>query len=336
MIRERNKSELITYIKFNEAYFPRPWGNYNLPNIFNKPVPPNEKIGEIWLISDRNEFQSKVIKGRFIGKTIHELVTTYPQYLFGNRKGEGYPSRFPLLLKIINANEILSVQVHPSDQKAKELNEHDCGKTEMWYIMEAKPNSFIYLGLRKNVKKEHLLKEIQHGGDVDRLLRKIYVKQGDHYLIPAGTIHAIGPGIILAEIQQNSNLTYRLYDWNRLDLEGKPRELHLEKAFYSIETCQTSIAVPKIDLKHSFGREKFLCSTPYFSAKYWEIKSETKIWNNNYSFHIIFSLDTTKLSVETEEKETLQMERGECVLIPSVSSDRVTIDYGTFLDYYVP
>ncbi len=319
------------YFIFDEGYFYRPWGNFGLRDKLGKNIVGNEPIGEAWLISDREEFRSTIVNGPMKGININELTKKYPEFLFGVEKVSLYPDKFPLLLKLIDANELLSVQVHPDDEKAKDLGEDDTGKTEMWYIIDAKPNSFLYVGLRKNVKKEHLLKEIQNKGDVDRLLNKVYVKPGDYFLIPAGTVHAIGPGIIIAEIQQNSNITYRLFDWNRVDSDGKPRELHLNKAIQSIKEVNITVKAKKLEIQHAFGIEKYLCSCPYFTAKYWEIEKEQKIWNGKYTFHILLSLNETVLEIGGD---ILKINRGEAILIPAGTCSEVNVKQGVFLDYY--
>ncbi len=326
-----NYNKIDPYFIFDEGYFPKPWGNFGLRNKFNKNINKNEPIGEAWLISDRKEFQSSVVHGILKGKTINELVTSFPEYIFGTEKTRPFPQKFPLLLKLIDANELLSVQVHPDDKKAKNFGEKDTGKTEMWYILDAKPNSFIYIGLKRGVKKEHLLREIQHHGDIDKLLNKIYVKSGEHYLIPAGTVHAIGPGILLAEIQQNSNVTYRLFDWNRVDLNGKSRELHLEKALKSIKEENLLIKAGKSEKKYPFGVERYLCSCPYFTVKYWSIEKECKIWDNNYSFHIILALNDTNINIY---EDNIKIRRGDTILIPAFSCKEVIVKEGQFLDYY--
>lgn len=331
MEQEKTLISSNTYFIFDEGYFPRPWGNYRLKEKFGKNIHSNEPIGEAWLISDRDEFQSSVIQGPMKGMKINDLVKKFPEFIFGTDKTTPFPKRFPLLLKLIDANDLLSIQVHPDDHTAQRLGEQDVGKTEMWYIIDAKPNSYLYLGLKKNVKKEHLLKEIQNRGDIDRLLNKIYVKSGEYYLIPAGTVHAIGPGIILAEIQQNSNLTYRLFDWNRRNSDGKPRELHLDKAIQSIREDKQIIKARKVEKEHPYGVEKYLCSCPYFVAKYWEIKKECQIWDNNYSFHILLSL--RRLNIKIGE-ENIILEGGQSILIPAYSCRNVIIENGVFLDYY--
>ena len=323
-----------SFLHFDEGYFYRPWGNFAFAKKFQKPVSPTEKFGEAWLISDRNDYQSKVIEGPHKGETLSDLVKKYSNEIYGEELVKKYADKkFPLLLKLIDANELLSVQVHPSDEVAKELREDDSGKTEMWYVLEAEKNSFIYLGARKGVKKEHLLKEIQSKGDVERLLNKIYVKQGDYFLIPAGTIHAIGPGLVIAEIQQNSDITYRLYDWNRIDPKtGKPRELHIEKAMKAINEDTISVSVPKLELHHQFGTEKFLCSCPYFNAKLWKIELPARIWSRYDSFHIILAIANTTLKYG-EERKTIK--RGEAVLVPALTSPEIEVVEGEFLDYYI-
>lgn len=331
MVGRYSYKEMSPYFIFDEGYFSKPWGNFSFKEKLNKEIKGGEPIGEAWLISDREEFQSSIVRGRLKGKTINELVKLFPEYIFGTEKTRPFPRKFPLLLKLIDANELLSVQIHPDDEKAKELGENDTGKTEMWYILDAKPNSFLYMGLKKNVKKEHLLKEIQNHGDIDKLLNKIYVKPGEHYLIPAGTVHAIGPGILLAEIQQNSNVTYRLFDWNRVDSKGKSRELHINKAIQSLKEEPTLLRGIRIEKKHPFGMEKYLCSCPYFTAKYWNIERECKIWDTNRSFHIILSLNELKMNIHSED---IELKRGEAMLIPAFSCTEVIFIKGDFLDYY--
>ncbi len=326
--------EVGFFLRFDEGYFYRTWGDSAFAEKFNKPVNPTEKFGEAWLLSDRDEYQSKVIEGPHRGKTLNELANKYPFEIYGEKLANNYEGkRFPLLLKLIDANEVLSVQVHPSDEVARALGENDSGKTEMWYVLEAERNSFIYLGTRKGVKKEHIEKEIRNQGDVERLLNKIYVKPGDYFLIPAGTIHAIGPGIVIAEIQQNSNTTYRLYDWNRIDSNtGKPRTLHIEKAIKAMCEDVESISAPKLELKHQFGIEKFLCACPYFNAKLWAINTPFRIWERNDSFHIVLATKNTTLRKGDEEKV---VKRGEAVLIPALALSEIEVMNGEFLDYYI-
>ncbi|MCX8065342.1 MAG: class I mannose-6-phosphate isomerase [Candidatus Hydrogenedentes bacterium] len=326
--------KMETFLLFDEGYFYRTWGNFAFVEKFHKLAPPNQKIGEAWLISDREEYESKVTEGTYKGKTLNELVRMFPKEIYGENLAKRYKGkRFPLLLKLIDANEILSVQVHPSDEIAKKLGERDGGKTEMWYILEAKMNSFIYLGLQRGVKKEHLLKEIRNQGDVERLLNKIYVKPGDYFLLPAGTIHAIGPGIVLAEIQQNSNITYRLYDWNRIDSDtGKPRVLHLDKAMEAVSEGGKSISVPRLELHREFGLEKFLCSCPFFNVKLFNVEKPANIWERNDSFHIVFAIRNTFLEYDNEEKI---VKMGEAILIPALSTREIRVKKGEFLDYYI-
>lgn len=322
------------FLRFDEGYFYRPWGNFAFYEKFKKDVPINEKIGEAWLISDREEFESKVIEGPLKGKTLNELVSEFHVEIYGEKLSEKYlEKRFPLLLKLIDANEILSVQVHPSDEIARKLGEKDSGKTEMWYILEARKNSYIYLGTKKGVKKEHIYNEIKNQGDVEKLLNKIYVKPGDYFLIPAGTVHAIGPGIVLAEIQQNSDTTYRLYDWNRIDSKtGKPRELHLDKAIEAMSEVVNSISMPKLEIHHQFGTEKFLCMCPYFNVKLWKVETRANIWERKDSFHIVLAIRDTMLKWGDVEKI---IKIGEAVLIPASKLKEVEIENGEFLDYYI-
>lgn len=198
------------------------WGGNNLRN-YGK-VSSGENIAECWELSLHKEGSSIIDSGKDKGKSLSEVLTINDCGL----KCKKFPF-FPTLIKLIDADRELSVQVHPSDEYALK-NENSFGKTEMWYILEAKENAGIYLGFKRDVSKEEVERKIKDNTLVD-LLNFIPVKPGDCYFVKSGTVHAIGAGITLFEVQQNSALTYRLYDWGKVGMDGKPRELHIEKSF---------------------------------------------------------------------------------------------------------
>ncbi len=219
-------------LKLNPLFKQRLWGGNRLARVLGLTVPPGPPTGELWAVSDHPAGQSLIANGPFCGKTLGEITELYPQELLGR---ENCPGRFPLLLKILDAGARLSVQVHPDDCYASQY-EQDNGKTEMWYILQAGPRAEIVYGLRSGVTAGHLLRSLR-AGTVEQLLNRVKVKAGDVFFIPAGLVHALGEDILAAEVQQNSDITYRLYDYGRVDENGLPRELHIAKAL-AVVNCR--------------------------------------------------------------------------------------------------
>ena len=200
------------------------WGNRRLETCLGKPIGPGSDYAESWEVCDHGADQSIVDQGPLAGKTLGELVRERGPELFGRH----YPQpSFPLLVKFLDAAQALSVQIHPNDEQAARLNPPDLGKTEAWYIVVADPGSTIYAGLRSGVDRQQLADAIGQG-TCEKVLHQFEAKAGDCLFIPAGTVHALGAGLLVAEVQQSSDTTFRLYDWNRLGPDGKPRPLHIE------------------------------------------------------------------------------------------------------------
>lgn len=210
------------------------WGGKKLKNIFNKKVNNKECTAESWEISTNKSGESIIKNGEYKGKTLAEIYNKKElrKEIFGT-KCENL-EEFPILVKFIDANECLSVQVHPDNEYAKK-NENSQGKTEMWYILECEKEAQIICGIKEGTNIEELKNKIKEN-KITEILNYINVKKGDAIYIPAGTIHALLGKTLVAEIQQNSNITYRVYDWQRRDKEGKPRELHIKKALEVIKT----------------------------------------------------------------------------------------------------
>jgi len=207
----------------------RVWGGRALADELGKPLPPEAVIGESWEVVDRKDEQSVVDSGPFAGVSLHELWTKHRREIFGNAKGG---RRFPLLAKILDAREKLSVQVHPPAHLAEEL--HGDPKTEMWYLLGATPEAELFVGFRNGVTRE-AFEESLSGGHAAELLHRLPVREGDAIFIPSGRCHAIGAGCLIVEMQQNSDTTYRVFDWNRLGLDGNPRQLHVRESLRSID-----------------------------------------------------------------------------------------------------
>jgi mannose-6-phosphate isomerase len=289
---------LIFYPVFKE----KPWGGTKLKSVLNKDIP-SEHTGESWEVSTVPQNISIVKNGYFKNKNLQELLDKHQENLVGKNIYQKFGNKFPLLIKYIDAADDLSVQVHPDDKIAGEKHQ-SFGKNELWHIIETDEDAFLYLGFQKQTGKDTYLQALKTN-KLENILRKIPVKRGDTFYIPAGTVHAIGKGILLAEIQQNSDLTYRIFDWNRKGLDGKPRKLHTEWALDAIDFSST----PKL-LKEN----KII--TPYFSLK--KLKPEKPLRINLTQTDNFIIL----MNIEGEyEINKLRIHRGDTVLIPAITNE---------------
>jgi len=220
-------------LKFKPLYKEKVWGGNNMSTLLNMNYAPLKNCGEVWLISGVEDNESIVSNGFLKNNTLNELIEVYMGDLTGDRVFEKFGTGFPLLFKFIDTQEYLSVQVHPDDELA--MQRHGClGKTEMWYILNAEPGAELISGFKKKITKDDYLSHLKNKTLRD-ILNVAPAKAGDAFYIPAGHVHAIGPGIMLAEIQQSSDITYRIYDWDRFDVAGITRELHTELALDAID-----------------------------------------------------------------------------------------------------
>ena len=238
-------------LRFEPGYQYRLWGGRRLADFLPGPLP-DGFLGEAWLLSDREDQQSRVADGPLAGQTLGGLLTQWPAQMLGAAAGH-FP-RFPLLLKFLDAREMLSVQVHPSDRQAAAVSSTDTGKTEAWVVLEAAPDSCIYAGLKPGTTAEDLRGAVARTTVTDHLA-SFTPHVGDVVLLPAGTVHALGGGVVVFEVQQNSDLTYRLYDWNRVDRAGRRRELQLDQALGCIDFS----AGPVLPVRPADG-ELFSCA----------------------------------------------------------------------------
>ncbi len=217
-------------IKFIPRFKERIWGGQKLAELYQKQCSGSGPIGESWEVSDRPGDESVVENGPLAGKSIRWLIQNHGEAMFGRPTAPS--ERFPWLAKILDARQDLSLQVHPPAGIAPQLNGEP--KTEAWYIADADPGAKLYVGLRKGVTREEFEKRID-SGDVAECFHQVPVEPGDVMFLPSGRVHALGAGIVLFEIQQNSDTTYRVFDWNRKGLDGKPRELHIPQSMASID-----------------------------------------------------------------------------------------------------
>jgi mannose-6-phosphate isomerase len=218
-------------LRFEPYCRPTVWGGRRLADLLDKPLPPEGLHGETWEISDHPQHASRVASGPFAGRTLRELMQSHAGELFGL---DSPPAVFPWLIKHLDACDLLSVQVHPDDEKAKRLAPGERGKTESWLVLAADSQSRIWAGLNPGVD-EKVLRAALAAGTVAERLHSFTPRAGDCLHLPAGTVHAVGGGVLLAEIQQTSDATFRLSDWNRVDAQGRPRALHVEEAMACID-----------------------------------------------------------------------------------------------------
>jgi mannose-6-phosphate isomerase len=212
----------------------RIWGGRRLESAFRKKLPPDVKIGESWEIVDRPEAQSIVRNGPLRGKTLHAVWVKHREEIFGEAAANKSlrSNRFPLLIKLLDAHEKLSLQVHPPEEVAATLRGEP--KTEFWYVAAAEPDAELFLGFRESITRDQFKNTLREGTAADHV-QKIRVKEGDAVFLPAGRFHGVDAGNLLIEIQQNSDTTYRVFDWNRVDDKGKPRQLHIDQALQCID-----------------------------------------------------------------------------------------------------
>jgi mannose-6-phosphate isomerase len=220
----------VTPLAFEPIFIERMWGGRRLESEFHKKLPPQKRIGESWEIVDRSEAQSVVASGPMCGKTLHELWTQHREEIFGDVRDT---PRFPVLIKILDAQEKLSLQVHPPENVASRLGSEP--KSEFWYVAAADPDAELFVGFREPLTRDRFEEMLRDGNVIDHVHR-IAVQAGDAVFLPAGRVHAIGAGNLLIEIQQNSDTTYRAFDWNRTDpVTGTKRDLHVEQAIQCID-----------------------------------------------------------------------------------------------------
>jgi mannose-6-phosphate isomerase len=251
------------------------WGGRNLEK-FGRILPNSGIVAESWEISSHEDGMTRVKNGKYAGLTLQAVLEDLRELLVGKRNQWALDrGKFPLLVKLLDANQPLSVQVHPNDDYALLHEGNELGKTEMWVVLEAAPDAAIIYGLSKQTDAE-TLRQALASGQFESFLNKVSIKKGDHICVPTGTLHTILGGAVLAEIQQNSNTTYRVYDWNRLGTDGKPRPLHIDKALDVINYGQVAclLSVPdRILSEDSYDVER-LCQNKYFSTYRYQFSDE--------------------------------------------------------------
>jgi mannose-6-phosphate isomerase len=300
--------------KFEPIYQYRLWGGRRLENLLSKPLPSDEPVGEAWILSDRDDHASLVTEGALKGYTLTQLLEQSPEELMG--KLANHFDRFPLLLKFLDCKEVLSVQVHPSDDQTQYIPKGDTGKTEAWVVVETAPECLIYAGLTPGTTADNLKAAIADH-QVAQRLHSFTPKVGDAVFIHSGTVHTL-KGAVVFEVQENSDTTFRLYDWDRTDEKtGKPRELQVDEAIACIDFNQVNIepVMPVADDEDPFDRERVFNDNHFIL---WRIKTE-------HSF-TVGAADEPRILVCIEgngklifEDEAYTLSRGEVMLIPAAA-----------------
>jgi mannose-6-phosphate isomerase len=299
------------------------WGGQKLKTILGKEIGDIKNCGESWEISAVEGDVSVVKNGHLKGKKLTEVIEEYGEELLGKKVVEKYGKTFPLLIKFIDAQEDLSVQVHPNDELAQKR--HGClGKTEMWYVIQADENASLIAGFSEKLDKEKYLNALK-SGQLMNVLKKHSVSAGDAFYIPAGRVHTIGKGILLAEVQQSSDITYRIYDFDRVDSKGNKRELHTELALEALDFEENKpIKINK--------ENKIHLQNQYFEIEYKTLKEREFIeMNNQESFSILMVLEGEGYLKTKNFEEKIQ--KGESWLMPlNFSYNLINSYHLTFLE----
>jgi mannose-6-phosphate isomerase len=300
-------------LKFETVLKEKVWGGNALVSRFNKKATGSHHIGESWELSAVADYQSVISNGFLAGNNIEELIEVYMGDITGDSVFEKFGNEFPLLIKFIEAQEDLSIQVHPNDSLAK--NRHKAyGKTEMWYILERKDGAKIYTGFKDGVTREIYEEAVRNGG-IENLMNVESVDPGDTFFTPAGRVHAIGAGIVLVEIQQTSDITYRIYDWNRKSTGKEKRELHTDLALDAIDFKQTG--KNKIRLEPVLNKTVNLVNCEYFNTNILSLnKAIDKEYYSNDSFVVYICLDG-EFSISWDGNSE-NVTKGETVLLPAM------------------
>lgn len=317
---------LPPFLRFAPAYFERIWGGTLMREQLGIETPTDTCIGEAWLISDHPQCESVVVDGPCSGASLRGLMREHAAALLGNALPVK-DGRFPLLLKLIDAGDLLSVQVHPDDAAAARLGEPDGGKTEMWHVIHAEPGAQLVYGLQPGIGRAAFEAAIASGKTMEAL-RSWEARPGMSVFVPAGTVHAIGAGILLAEIQQNSDITYRIHDFDRRDAQGNLRALHLDKA---LEVMHFGEAVHRPEVVG----DELLAESQFFTARRLA-PGEHARRGDGTRFHIYLGIEGKAEIIAGEGHVSLGP--GQSALVPAATG-AYTVNVGPsgkVLEYFVP
>ncbi|KGO84590.1 mannose-6-phosphate isomerase [Flavobacterium rivuli WB 3.3-2 = DSM 21788] len=305
----------------------RIWGGTKLKTDLGKNIP-TQTTGESWELSTVQDNVSVVKQGEYAGKPLTDLLEQFPAEVLGTKVHEQFGTQFPLLFKFLDAKEDLSIQVHPNDELAKKRH-NSFGKTEMWYVMQADEGSRIIVGFKEKSSPEEYLDKLKNKNLID-ILNEQPVKKGDVYFLETGTIHAIGAGIVIAEIQQTSDITYRIYDWDRVDANGNGRQLHVEEALEAMNYNPTDT---KKEYTKNINESNVTVDCPYFTTNYFPLEGSADITKDGKSFNVYICTEG-EYSIDAEG-ETYSFKKGDTVLIPAALKAFTLNGRATLLEIYI-
>ncbi|MDI6447506.1 type I phosphomannose isomerase catalytic subunit [Anaerobaca lacustris] len=303
-------------MKCKPIFKERIWGGQGLETAFGKALPPGKKIGESWELADLPQGKTTIANGPFQGRILADIVRDHPEEITG--VGD-FPKPFPLLIKLLDAREVLSVQVHPDPQTCRRMGRGE-PKTECWYIIDAEPGAVIYKGFKEPITRERFVRAVEDGTTAD-LLAKVPVEPGQCHFLPAGTAHAIGGGLLIAEIQTPSDTTYRVYDWDRLDDAGNPRQLHIEEALESIHFDVTADRLPVATI----GR---LVDCEHFKVDKGHRIRGAELLLARGQMRTILALSGSG-TIESAQADPVDFAAGDCLVVPAAYDGAVTFGADT-------
>lgn len=313
-------------IHFQPILKERIWGGNKLQSLGKNLF--SDNIGESWEISMIDNDVNIVTNGIYKDKSLAELIDLYPNEILGTKVYQKYGKQFPLLFKFLDAKTDLSIQLHPNDELAKKRH-NSFGKTEMWYVMQADENARIILGFKEDSSPEEYLDHLK-SKTLPSVLQEYYVKKGDVFFIETGTIHAIGGGILLAEIQQTSDITYRVYDWDRVDDRGNERELHVDLALDAINYSKKD---PKINYVTKTDQSVKLIDCPFFTTNIISLASTYQISKNSDCFLVYICTEGNARVIL--DNTSFDIKQGETVLIPAQLTTFALKGNATLLEVFI-
>ena len=295
-------------LRFQPVYKNYIWGGRRFATALGRELPNDGVYAESWEVADHPDGESVIAEGPLAGKSLKEVRESYGEELLGRHHPQGV---FPLLLKYLDAHQNLSLQVHPDDQCAATMGLSDPGKTEAWYVVDAEPGSCLWAGFAEPVE-QGAVEEALRSGSIERLLHRVEPEPGDCIFVPAGTVHAVGAGLLVAEIQQMSNSTFRLSDWGRVDAEGNPRPLHIEQGLQAID-FKSGPVQPTRGLPTGTPGVTRLVACEKFVLDHWQVRGKHRIESDNRC--LILTVTAGRLLVEGDLMAPLL--QGQTLLIPA-------------------
>ena len=300
-------------LKFAPVFKEKIWGGQKIKTSLGLDFSPLPNCGEVWALSGVAECQTVISNGFLEGNELNEVLEIYMDELVGEKVYSRYANEFPILIKFIDASDWLSIQVHPDDALAARRN-IGSGKTEMWYILDADPGAELIAGFNRKMNETTYLESLNQK-KLKEVLNFEKVKKGDVFFIPSGRVHALGPGIVLAEIQQTSDTTYRIYDWDRVDSEGKSRELHTDLALAAIDF--SPVDSYRTNYKHALNKPSTLVDCPFFTTNLIETDREMAKDYTALDSFVIYICVEGEATINTGEG-SVSLKAGEVVLLPAV------------------